>query len=186
MLPRASRKPLTEDVETARLRLVRWSDEYLDEFARILAQPEVVRFISGGEPFRHKEVAELSARSCQLWEEHGFGPWAAIDKATGRWVGRIGLNLLADWPGVDKWEVGFELDPAYWGKGLATEGGIRAVAVGFEIAGLKRIISVTAVEHAASRRVMEKCGLRYQGAQRFRDADVVWYAIERREWHVPP
>jgi RimJ/RimL family protein N-acetyltransferase len=34
---------------------------------------------------------------------------AAVEKETGRWVGRIGLNLLTDWPGPDKWEVGYEL-----------------------------------------------------------------------------
>ena len=35
-----------------------------------------------------------------MWKEHGFGPWAAIEKRSGHWVGRIGLSLLSDWPGA--------------------------------------------------------------------------------------
>jgi RimJ/RimL family protein N-acetyltransferase len=47
-----------------------------------------------------------------------------VEKQTSRWVGRIGLNLLADWPGPDKWEVGYELAPEFWGRGLAYQGEI--------------------------------------------------------------
>jgi ribosomal-protein-alanine N-acetyltransferase len=115
-----------------------------------------------------------------MWEDYGFGPWAALEKATGRWVGRIGLNLLPDWPGDDKWEVGYELAPEFWGRGFATEGARRAVAFAWAETGLDRIISVTAPDHLASRRVMEKCGLTFQGEIAFPVGPVVvWYAIDR-------
>jgi hypothetical protein len=81
-----------------------------------------MRFISGGIPLTGEVISSITQRSRALWDEYGYGPWAALDAQTGRWVGRIGLNLLHDWPGPDKWEVGFELAPEYWGCGLATEG----------------------------------------------------------------
>ena len=37
----------------------------------------------------------------------------------------------------------------------------------------------TAAGHLASRRVMEKCGLVFQGEVAFRTARVAWYAIDR-------
>jgi RimJ/RimL family protein N-acetyltransferase len=95
---------------TPRLLLVPWTDQFRTEWARILADPNVVRFISDGVPYSHEEAAKNAERGERLWKEHGFGPWAAIDRATGRWVGRLGLNLLEDWPGPDRWEVGWELD----------------------------------------------------------------------------
>jgi RimJ/RimL family protein N-acetyltransferase len=52
------------------------------------------------------------------------------------------------------------------------------VGFGFEFAGLRRIISVTRTDHAASRRVMEKCGLTLQEQVTFRDVACVWYAID--------
>jgi len=94
-----------------------------------------------------------------------IGPWAAIEKVNGSWIGRIGLDELEDWPDLHKLEVGFELHTAWWGRGLATEGALAALRFGFEQHGLERIISVTAAAHTAARRVMEKAGLRYEGTR---------------------
>jgi RimJ/RimL family protein N-acetyltransferase len=167
---------------TARLLLRPWTHEYDDEWMRILGDPDVVRFISDGVPFTGDEALEDSARGTQLWAEFGFGPWAATEVATGRWVGRIGLNLLDDWPGPDRWEVGWELDPEFWGRGLATEGGREAVTFGFSVVALRRIISVTRADHSASRRVMEKCGLLFQEEVLYRNVECVWYAIDHDDW----
>jgi len=168
-------------VGTEHLLLVPWTDDYADEFARVCADREAMRFITGGHPLSRKEVRGILDGTKAMWAEHGFGPWAAIDRASGRWVGRIGLNLLEDWPGPDRWEVGFELAPEFWGRGLATEGAHEAIRYGFDEAGLERIISVTAPGHEASRRVMEKCGLTCRGQREFRGVSVVWYAIDRVE-----
>ena len=167
---------------TDRLLLVPWTNEFKDEWGRILADPQIVRFISGGVPYTPKEALENSERSERLWKEFGFGPWAAIEQATGRWVGRIGLNLLEDWPDSDRWEVGWELDPSFWRRGFATEGGREAIRFGFEDLALRRIISVTRPDHIASRRVMEKCGLLFQEELVFRNVPCVCYAVDREVW----
>jgi RimJ/RimL family protein N-acetyltransferase len=49
---------------------------------------------------------------------------------------------------------------------------------------LERIISFTVPENAASRRVMEKCGLVQQGETRWKGLDHLWYAIDRQEWEA--
>ena len=66
------------------------------------------------------------------------------ERATGQWIGRIGLDELDDWPDADRIEVGFELHLAWWGRGLAIEGVFTALRVGFVELRLERIISVTA------------------------------------------
>jgi len=143
-----------------------------------------MQFITGGRPIPADDVRDISDRSCRMWDEHGFGPWAALEASTERWVGRIGLNLLHWWPDADKWEIGFELSPAYWGRGLATEGALEAVAFAFNDVGLERIISVTRPDHLASRRVMEKCGLVLQGSREPQGGRVavVWYALDRSDY----
>jgi hypothetical protein len=47
-----------------------------------------------------------------------------------------------------------------------------------------RIISVTRADHTASRRVMEKCGLTFQGEVVHKGGLVVWYAINRADWQA--
>jgi ribosomal-protein-alanine N-acetyltransferase len=168
-------------VETDRLVLRPWRPEDLAEFTLLLTDPVVTRYIVVHTPFSPQDVAELSDRTLEQWDRNGFGPWAAIEKATGRWVGRIGLDELADWPGPHKVEVGWELHQAFWGRGLATEGGRAGVRLGFETVGLERIISATMATNTASRRVMEKCGLRFQGELAMAGTTVAWYAIDRAD-----
>ncbi len=166
------------EIKTERLVLLPWSGKYVDDLVRIFSKPEVTRHVSGGKPVNRGKCLEISHSWIGQWDKYGYGPWAAIDKSTGRWIGEIGLEFLGDWPRRDKWEVGWILDPEFWGWGLATEGGRAGVRFGFDRARLRRIISPTVAENAASRRVMEKCGLAYQGRIQWRKTECVWYAID--------
>jgi RimJ/RimL family protein N-acetyltransferase len=166
-------------IETNRLRLVPWSEVYADQFADLCADAEAMRFISRGRPLPRATVDEILRRTREMWEQYGFGPWAALEKGSRRWVGRIGLNLLDDWPFGDKWEVGFELVPDACGQGYATEGARRTIRFAWDETPLRRIISATVPDHFASRRVMEKSGMTFQGEVAFRGTTVVWYAIDR-------
>ena len=157
----------------------------MDPLVRLLARPEVARYIRlDGQSFTRDESAEVHARVLRSWNEQGLGPWAVIDKTTGSWIGKLGLMYQEDWPGPDKFEVDYELDPACWGRGLATEGTQAALRYGFVNRSLPRIIGATVPEHVASRRVMEKCGLTYQGELRFRNARIVWYALDASTWRT--
>ena len=169
--------PVSGITETERLLLRPWCDEDGGELDRLFSDP-AVRGNRNLPPARIRAFADGSLRQ---WRVNGFGPWAAIEKATGRWIGRIGLDHLEDWPEANKIEVGFELHQAWWGRGLATEGARAAIRFGFEQHGLHRIISVTAAAHTAARRVMEKAGLTYRGTRYWMSPDVpvVWYAIDR-------
>jgi RimJ/RimL family protein N-acetyltransferase len=169
-------------IETERLRLRPWGQEDAEELQRLFSDPAV----RGGRNLPQVRIARLADRSWQQWRVNGFGPWAAIDKTTGAWIGRVGLDELDDWPGGDKIEVGFELHKAWWGRGLATEGAVAALRFGFEQHRLERIISVTAAAHVAARRVMEKAGLIYEGTRYWMNPEVpvVWYALSRAAWQA--
>jgi RimJ/RimL family protein N-acetyltransferase len=171
-------------IETPRLLLRPWQTDDLAELTRLLADPEVTRYLVLNEAFTLHDLAEVSARTLEQWNHNGFGPWVAIEKATGRWVGRIGLNEIHDGPYSDKFEVGWELHQEFWGRGLATEGGRAAMRYGFEVVGLSRIMSASMATNVASRRVMDKCGLRFQGELHLPNTVMAWYAIDRAQWQA--
>jgi RimJ/RimL family protein N-acetyltransferase len=178
----AERGAVRKAWETEHLLLRPWGAADRVELERLFDDPAV----RGNRSLGPERIARFAEASLRQWRVNGFGPWAAIDKASGSWVGRIGLDELDEWPGPDKIEVGFELHRAWWGRGLATEGALAALRFGFEDHGLERIISVTAAAHAAARRVMEKAGLTYQGTRHWMSPDVpvVWYSIDRKTWEA--
>lgn len=73
-------------------------------------------------------------------------------------------------------------EPRELGARPGDRGGREAVRFGFEVAALRRIISVTRADHQASRRVMEKCGLVLQAEILFRGVTCAWYALDRESW----
>jgi len=170
-----------KEIETPRLLLRRWREGDLDAYARICADPEVMRYLPA--TLSRGESAEQMAGFVRHWGERGFGLWAVEERASGEFIGFVGLMYHDDWPeGEHETEVGWRLSRPYWGRGLATEGALASVRYGFEELGLERIISVTLPENAASRRVMEKAGLALRGETRWKGHAVVWYAIDRDGW----
>jgi hypothetical protein len=103
-------------LDTPRLILRQWQATDLDRYVEMFADPEVARYIFRGQPARREQVSEMSGSYLRQWRDLRLGPFAAIDKATGAWIGQIGLNHLAYWPGPEKVEVGWELHRRWWGR----------------------------------------------------------------------
>ena len=110
------------------------------------------------------------------WTRHGFGPWVVIHQADQACIGHCGLKY---WPESSDVEVFYALDKRYWGQGLATEGARASLRYGFETLQLERIIAAARLENRASRRVLEKLGMTYEGDMPFGPLTVARYVIER-------
>jgi RimJ/RimL family protein N-acetyltransferase len=147
------------ELETDRLILRRWHEDDLEPLARVFAKPEVWWF-----PFKRgrttEETADFLSRKRQEWDERGWSQWAVVHKADRALIGYVGLCPPDFLPEVmPTVEVGWRLDPDYWGRGLATEGGRASLRFGFEVLGLEEIVSIHEPENVASGRVMERLGM---------------------------
>ena len=109
-------------IDTERLTLRRFELSDLDEFAAIMADPEVMRFSKSGPWTRERTREFLEACLVDYSEERwGYGRLAVVHKADKRPIGFAGLALFDDVDGSPEVEVGYRLDPEYWGRGLGTE-----------------------------------------------------------------
>lgn len=140
---------------------------------RVLGDDEVMRFIPrGASPTIERTRASIE-RFVRHEREHGFALWAVELKDTGALIGDAGLFLVEGLgPEV---EVAYHFGKAWWGQGYATEAARACLDFGFRECGLTEIIAICYPEHAASRRVMEKAGMRFVGPARYYDIDVVKY-----------
>ena len=100
----------------------------------------------------------------RFYRKGEFFDWAIVEKESGRMIGTCGFARLEKNHRVG--EIGYVLNPAYHGRGYATEAASAVIRYGFENLGLNRIEGRYMVENAASRRVMEHCGLVFEGVLR--------------------
>ena len=79
-------------------------------------------------------------------------------------------------------EVGYELAARYWNQGFATEAAAAAIDWGFRHLDVSHLISMIALENAASARVAEKNGLRLFKQSIYYGNPRNVYRIDRGQW----
>ena len=116
-----------------------------------------------GRPSTREETWSRLLRYAGLWSLLGFGYWLVEERATGDFVGEVGL---ADFrrdiePSLDgALEAGWVLHPDAQGRGFATEAVRAALDWSDGHLGRRRVACMVAPENTPSLRVAEKCGFR--------------------------
>ena len=178
-------------IETDRLILRRFTEADVDNLVELDADPEVMFFITGGKPTPRETIESDHLPAFLDYHRRfgGYGFWATIEKPSGQFIGWFHLRPPAGRP-ADEPELGYRLRRSAWGRGYATEGSRALIEKAFGELGARRVFAETMAVNHASRRVMEKAGLRYVRAfhQEWPDRipgderGDVEYALTREEW----
>lgn len=164
-------------IETERLILRPFRPEDIDAYAEMCADPEVMEFLSAdGSLLSRAEAWRQMAMFLGHWELRGFGTWAVEERATGLFVGRIGLHYPEGWP--DR-ELGWTIAREFWGRGLATEGARAAMDHAFKTLGWSHLVSLIHPDNHRSAKVAERLGQRIQGLAEVRGLHLIMYRADR-------
>jgi RimJ/RimL family protein N-acetyltransferase len=148
--------PALNAIETQRLVGTPIGPGDLDFLCTLLGDPRVGATLGGTRD--PAQVEELVAQRAREWTRgYGYRVWR--ERATGAPVARGGLGdaVVEGEPMV---ELGWAVLPARWGEGIATELAAASVAEAAGL-GIPRVVAFTLPHNVASRRVMEKLGMRY-------------------------
>jgi RimJ/RimL family protein N-acetyltransferase len=168
------------EVRTERLLLRALQPEDVDTYhQRLFADPEVMRFLPGGEPLPRERLDGVVERGRDHWARHGYGVWVVCSAADGQILGQCGLRYVEE---VDDTEILYAYARSSWGRGVGTEAAAAALGFGFDRAKLDRIVAFAVPGNRASTRIMEKVGMTYEAEARLWDLDLVRYGISSPEW----
>jgi RimJ/RimL family protein N-acetyltransferase len=168
-------------IETSRLVLRPPQEPDLDGWAEFLGDERTARFVGGvqARPAAWRSMAAMTGS----WVLRGFGMFSAIEKASGRWAGRLGPWAPEGWPGT---EVGWGIHHDFWGKGYATEGAEAAIDWAFDALGWSEVIHCIDPANAASIAVAERLGSVRGGETRlpppFETYEVGIWGQSREQW----
>ncbi len=148
-------------LETERLILRQWTLDDADDMFAYAKSPRVGPS-AGWKP--HESRAE-SVETIRSWLcDPAF--WAIEEKASGRVIGSIGLHRDEMYSNPQARKIGYVLREESWGMGYMPEAVRRLTSFAFE----ELCMDVLSIRHYAfndrSRRVIEKCGYRYEGTLR--------------------
>lgn len=168
-------------IETERLILRPPRLEDFDGWAANMADEEAARFIGGYQP--RAAAWRNFLVMAGAWQMQGFAMFSVIERATGRWIGRLGPWQPEGWPGT---EVGWGLAREAWGKGYAREGAAAAIDWAFEHLGWTEVIHSINADNVPSLALAKRLGSRFLRhsalPEPYQDITVEIWGQTREEW----
>lgn len=173
-------------LETERLILRRILPSDLNDVYDYASNPSVSRFLLWYPHESKKRTVQYLRLLDKKYKKAEFYDWGVVNKSDGRLIGTCGFTSfdLVN----NSAEVGYVLNYAYWGQGLAAEATRAVITFAFEILQVNRVEANFMPENSGSRRVLEKCGMRREGIKREaiyakgKYIDIEIYAITRADY----
>lgn len=146
----------TPQAQAARLHFRRMGPDDVAALHAHWNDPDVRRFLWDDEVVPVETVRAVLATSDASFAQAGYGLWVLLD-ASGALLGFCGLRRIE---GSAEVEILYSVAPARWGDGLATEAAAAVLRHAFGAVGLRRVFGGIDAPNVASRRVLEKLGMR--------------------------
>jgi ribosomal-protein-alanine N-acetyltransferase len=167
-------------VETERLILRTLTAADAEDLFRIYSDPVTMKFM-GALPEGYSvefERQQIQKHITKHYEANGFGLWATVLKEKNQLIGRCGM-LFQEVEGARELEVAYLIERAYWGSGLATEAARAIIRLAFERFGFERVVAFIDRRNAASIRVAEKAGMKFDREVTYKSfGRVLLYTLE--------
>lgn len=155
----------TRIIETERMILRRF--EYSDNLSmrkNWISNEKIQSLYSEPVYTTEEKVKELLDKYIGSYREDDYYRWAIIDKKSKECIGQIAYFLVDSKNHFA--EIEYCIGEDYQCKGLATEATKAVIAYGFDQMNLHKVQICTKTTNPASKRVIEKCGLTYEGTLR--------------------
>ena len=149
----------TQTIKTKRLILRRFNnDDSKDVFEKWTSSPEVSRFVMKCPHSDLKETEQLLSEWVNNYADLNFYMWGII--FDDELIGYICGNELNE--EIQSICIGYCIAKSFWNKGITTEATKEIINYFFSI-GFNRIFSYHNPLNSASGKVMEKCGMKFEG-----------------------
>lgn len=177
----------TKTIETEKLILRRF--EYTDDTAMLkywIADEKIQSMYSEPVYSTKEEVKELLDKYIGSYEKPDYYRWAIIEKDCGECIGQIAYFLVDNKNHFA--EIEYCIGSEFQCRGYATEATKAIISFGFDDINLHKVQICTKTINQPSRRVIEKCGLTYEGTLRdyfFMNGEYVgrhYFSILRSEY----
>ncbi|MUK89500.1 GNAT family N-acetyltransferase [Ornithinibacillus sp. L9] len=174
-------------LNTKRLVLDKITKEHIPSYYDVLSREVVTKYYGMDSLKSLEEASKLVESLQQTYESRRGIRWGIFLAETGEFVGTVGLNNLSTWS--KRAEVGYELHPNHWNKGITTEAVEEVLRYSFEGLGLNRMGAVTYPQNESSIKLLKRLGFKNEGLlrgylyQNGKSNDAFVFSILNSEWN---
>lgn len=154
--------------ETERLIIRNWSEEDIAPYAKIIGDPDVMKYIGDGQPRLYEEAVRAFEKYNGQIQEQGWARFAVELKKNNSIIGFCGYDHYNG-----ELDFGWRLGKQHWGNGYATEAAQEVLRLGVEQFQFPRIVCISFKENLGSLNVMKKLGLKFEKEFEFLDRGTV-------------
>ncbi|MGA9212307.1 GNAT family N-acetyltransferase [Kaistella sp.] len=149
----------TKNLETERLLLSPMKTDDSEFIFELYNSPKFIEFI-GDRNIKSIKDAEnyITSKFLPQFERLGYGNFLITLQSDGTKIGGVGIF---EREGLDVQDIGFSFLEEFQGKGYGFEAASELIKVGFNEWGLQKISAITSKENIASRKLIQKLGLKY-------------------------
>lgn len=176
-------------LQTKRVLLRQYHREDFEKLLELNSDPEVMRYLTNGVPGVREDVMSGVERTLFYQKKYSgeLGVYTAELVERGEFMGWFHLRpAKTDLENTRVLELGYRLRRKFWGKGYATEVSLALVDKAFDGLNAESVFAQTLAQNMASRRVMEKIGMRFEkefiDTEYPRQGPAVLYRLFRAEW----
>lgn len=141
--------------ETERLIIREITKADVPRLYELYAEEEITRYMESLFPTLQEEEEYTENYIKNVYQFYGYGIWVLIEKASGKLIGRAGLEYHDDFEGL---ELGFMLGKEYWHRGYAYEACQAVLAYGVEELEQQSYRALVHIENEASQKLCERLG----------------------------
>lgn len=146
---------------TERLILCRITADHAADMYEYSCDDEVTKYLTWSPHVSIKQTERYINVLQKKYADGTFNDWGLVLKENGKFIGTCGYTSFDSSENIG--EVGYVIAKDYWGKGLAAEAVKAVMHFGFERFGLDGFIAKHMEGNDASGRVMQKCGMKFDG-----------------------
>ena len=147
-------------ITTNRLKIRRFTETDIEQYTKIMTNPEVTKYLGSGKGITEKDVKKLLSNFESAWDS-GYGVFAVIEISSNSVIGHCGIRPIDD----GRIEILYAYDPSSWGKGYATEAGNAVLTYAKNNFNLNEVIAMSYPENKGSIAVIKKMGFKHIGQE---------------------
>jgi RimJ/RimL family protein N-acetyltransferase len=175
------------EILTPRLRLREFLPTDVNAVLRYQNDPEYLKFYEW-ESRTPLEVQEFIGLFIDWQQEEPRSRYqlAIVLRQSGKLIGNVGIRQMSVIS--SEAELGYELDPQYWGLGYASEATQAMIDFAFNTLGVLSISAIVIAENQRAQNVIERLGMRlidrYHANQYFKGRwwDTLSYVLSESDW----